>query len=105
MGERQVKIRVGRSYWARCLDLDGDWNFQIIATVDRDGITYFVGMMSGVPWNGSAQLFREDGTSLDCSGHALGYEIYEVSRSKLKWSVIAPNEASTPSAKETPATA
>ena len=83
-----MRPQVGKSYVAVSADgdIDGYWVFFIVAEVQQNGESFYIGLMNG-PSNLAAHLFTAEGRSVDTSDFALGFVLQSVSRQRAKWAV------------------
>ena len=87
-----MKIKIGKRYVARTADARSEldhiqWVFEIVASVSRAGETYYVGLMAGGISNQTAQLFTENGETVETEDDLMGYKITGPSRAKAVWDV------------------
>ena len=83
-----MRPKVGKSYIAVSADgdLEGQWTFIIVAEVQQNGDSFYIGLMDS-PSNLAAHLFTAEGRSIDTSEFALGFVLRAASRQRAKWIV------------------
>lgn len=88
----KLSIKLGGFYQATSTDDSFDdsdtWVFEIVSRIEHNGMICFIGIMAdGTLWNGSAQIFLENGLTVDTSENVMGFRIVKKIYRKKVWDV------------------